>query len=332
LQQTQDFPSLQISQPLPRSQHLEALQRSATWLDLKFEQTLQQLLQGSPEEHVVCGASTITAEIQDYMTTIGQVDQTLAGELHDLDPYLEPDLPHHSPARYSFPLTTSKPSPSQNSQPSNPTVRERASIVDPTVVDPTVVDPTVVAFAVDFPADPAIVEPTIAPPIEPSPAAPPVRVPEPIPARAGTILLSEKMISNWIQQWLQRQSGLELEAITAEVVFADYGMDSVLAIELVRDLETWLQISLDATLLWNFPTLGSLAQYLFQLAAGKASDLAPENRGKNIDTSHDPKVSLPAPSPTLPASPTPQPELVSPVNLEMAVATELAQLEALLQE
>ncbi|WP_424102088.1 AMP-binding protein [Moorena producens] len=69
-------------------------------------------------------------------------------------------------------------------------------------------------------------------------------------------------IGSWIENWLAKQPGIQRETINRQTSFADYGIDSVLAVELVQALEDWLQTSLDATTLWNFTTIESLAQYL----------------------------------------------------------------------
>jgi acyl carrier protein len=51
--------------------------------------------------------------------------------------------------------------------------------------------------------------------------------------------------------------------------FADYGLDSVKAVELAYELENWLgehsgglRLDLGATIAWNFPTIDALARYL----------------------------------------------------------------------
>ena len=72
----------------------------------------------------------------------------------------------------------------------------------------------------------------------------------------------QENIEIWIEKWLAKQPGIEVSTITHQASFADYGMDSVLAVELVQALENWLETSLDATILWNFSTIESLAQYL----------------------------------------------------------------------
>jgi acyl carrier protein len=44
--------------------------------------------------------------------------------------------------------------------------------------------------------------------------------------------------------------------------FADYGLDSVAAVELAKTLSDNLARPFDDTLLWNFPTIDSLIEYV----------------------------------------------------------------------
>ncbi len=52
---------------------------------------------------------------------------------------------------------------------------------------------------------------------------------------------------------------------------ADYGIDSLAAVELSQELEAWLGIELTPVLAWNHPTAALLARYLASEAAGPAS-------------------------------------------------------------
>ena len=47
-----------------------------------------------------------------------------------------------------------------------------------------------------------------------------------------------------------------------QLPFVDYGLDSVQAVSIVGDLETWLGRSLSPTLIWDFPTIEDLAKHL----------------------------------------------------------------------
>ncbi|MEL7039112.1 MAG: AMP-binding protein [Cyanobacteria bacterium J06592_8] len=74
-------------------------------------------------------------------------------------------------------------------------------------------------------------------------------------------------LQNSLIEWLSQKLKIPVDKIDPNHAFADYGIDSVLAVELAQDLEEKLELSqpLEATIAWNFPTLKSLAQYLSQL-------------------------------------------------------------------
>jgi acyl carrier protein len=69
--------------------------------------------------------------------------------------------------------------------------------------------------------------------------------------------------------------GKELEidqaSIKPDKPFFDYGLTSVLAVKLSRELGSWLGLSLNATTTWNFSTIGSLADYLSNLSKTPSS-------------------------------------------------------------
>lgn len=104
-------------------------------------------------------------------------------------------------------------------------------------------------------------------------------------------------IQNWIVQWLSQKLNLAPEQIDRRQSFADYGIDSVIAVELAQDLETWLNLSqpLEATVAWNFPSIATLSNHL---------------------------ASLSSPSLHLPTSPPPlsEPELAQLLAAELAAA------------
>ena len=105
---------------------------------------------------------------------------------------------------------------------------------------------------------------------------------------------------------MAKQPNIEVVAITHQTSFADYGMDSVLAVELVQALENWLETSLDATILWNFTNIESFAQYLASKNQTKKKANYPSIKSK--------------------------PEEAAKTEIETSVTEELAALEKLLQE
>ncbi|MEM6754260.1 MAG: acyl-CoA dehydrogenase family protein, partial [Cyanobacteria bacterium P01_C01_bin.38] len=73
-------------------------------------------------------------------------------------------------------------------------------------------------------------------------------------------------IQNWLTNWLSQKLKLPQNTIDINKSFADYGIDSVIAVELAQDLQEWLNYphAIEATIAWNFPTIESLSNYLAQ--------------------------------------------------------------------
>ena len=122
-----------------------------------------------------------------------------------------------------------------------------------------------------------------------------------------------------IEQWLTMQLAQRLHTdplrIDLHKPFADYGLDSVAAIELIHELCTWLQNTgrphtLEVTALWDFPTIAALAHHL----AGGSTVNTPAARPLSL--SHKPAPVSVTGTLNLPAEAAQQSEL----------ATELAQL------
>ena len=173
------------------------LRQAFNWAKLQFEQKAQEILNGVTGELIVSNSDSITHQISDYIATIGDIEQTLAGESHQLDKFLKQELNQEQPN-------------------------------------------------------------TITPIIEE--IKPPVIVINSIKSETSA------SIENWIENWLVKKLKIDADTIDVDTSFADYGMDSVTAVELAQDLEEWLQSSLksslEVTILWNFPTIRSLANYL----------------------------------------------------------------------
>lgn len=69
-------------------------------------------------------------------------------------------------------------------------------------------------------------------------------------------------IQNWIRDWLAKKLKIDAKLSVRGKSFASYGVDSVMAVQLVNDLTDWLKYPLEATLLWEFSTIESLGCYL----------------------------------------------------------------------
>lgn len=78
---------------------------------------------------------------------------------------------------------------------------------------------------------------------------------------------TRQAVEAWITAQLAQRLGTTPAAIDLNKPFADYGLDSVAAVELVHALRQWVEsngqpITLDVTALWDFPTIATLAQHL----------------------------------------------------------------------
>ena len=69
-----------------------------------------------------------------------------------------------------------------------------------------------------------------------------------------------------IQRWIQDKIGAALnvtgESLDPTEPITSYGLDSIAAFTLTLDLSEWLERDLQASLLWEFPTIAELARYL----------------------------------------------------------------------
>ena len=83
-------------------------------------------------------------------------------------------------------------------------------------------------------------------------------------------------LQQWLCHWLAQRLQFREATIDPEQAFADYGVDSIVAVELAQELETKLRLSqpLNATLAWNYPTIAALAGYLASMMS--QSEIQPD--------------------------------------------------------
>ncbi|MBE9039605.1 phosphopantetheine-binding protein [Oscillatoriales cyanobacterium LEGE 11467] len=79
---------------------------------------------------------------------------------------------------------------------------------------------------------------------------------------AGASSHTESELAQWLQVRLARELELEPDRIDTQKDFADCGLSSVEAVNLSGDLENFLGCRLPPTLLWDYPTIETLARYL----------------------------------------------------------------------
>ncbi|MBH8553201.1 long-chain-fatty-acid--CoA ligase [Nostocaceae cyanobacterium CENA357] len=93
-----------------------------------------------------------------------------------------------------------------------------------------------------------------------------------------------ELIENWIMDWLVRKLTVEAKSIDPSKSFADYGLDSVRAVKLAQELSEWLGYSLEATIVWNFSTIESLALHLANQQIPQPTELAKTKQESNLHT------------------------------------------------
>lgn len=77
-------------------------------------------------------------------------------------------------------------------------------------------------------------------------------------------LPTQKEIQTWIVNYVAELLEVKPNKIDVTIPFDRYGLDSSAAVGLAGDLETWLEQELDPTLLYDYPTIESLTQYLVE--------------------------------------------------------------------
>ena len=71
-------------------------------------------------------------------------------------------------------------------------------------------------------------------------------------------------ITEWITQRIAHVLEIEINEVDPQLQFADMGIDSVMAVSLVSELEKHLEREFEPTLLYTHPTIAELAAFLNQ--------------------------------------------------------------------
>ncbi|MFL9458769.1 AMP-binding protein [Tolypothrix bouteillei VB521301_2] len=74
--------------------------------------------------------------------------------------------------------------------------------------------------------------------------------------------ITKEKIQAWLISYLSLNLQIQQNDIDIQESFAYYGMDSTIATNIIYELMNWLHCDLDPTLLWEYPNIESLAQYL----------------------------------------------------------------------
>jgi len=69
-------------------------------------------------------------------------------------------------------------------------------------------------------------------------------------------------IQNWLVSYLSSMLFVEASEIDIETPFDRYGLDSATAIGLTGDLEDWLAVDLEPTLIYDYPSVEALSEHI----------------------------------------------------------------------
>lgn len=73
-------------------------------------------------------------------------------------------------------------------------------------------------------------------------------------------------LQHLLKDLLARELRVDPQGLDADRPFTQYGLDSIAALGIVGELEDRLSVELNATLLWDCPTINALAAHLRTLS------------------------------------------------------------------
>lgn len=73
---------------------------------------------------------------------------------------------------------------------------------------------------------------------------------------------TEATIQAWLVSYLAELLEIDPDSVDVKIPFNRYGLDSLAAVGLTGDLEDWLGLELEPTLLYDYPTIEALAEHL----------------------------------------------------------------------
>jgi len=79
---------------------------------------------------------------------------------------------------------------------------------------------------------------------------------------------TKEEIAIWLLEKIAKETKLEPAFVTANTPFDRFGLDSIVIVTLVDDLEQWLNVSLDPTIFWEYPSIEELSKWLVEEKLG----------------------------------------------------------------
>jgi acyl carrier protein len=104
---------------------------------------------------------------------------------------------------------------------------------------------------------------------------------------------SRDKISGWLIEWISKELEMPAQEIDTGHSLLQYSMSSVTATILVGDLEDWLDLRLSPTLVWDYPSIDAMTDFLVAEAgrqttsAGDAPAVPARNESALLDNLDD---------------------------------------------
>jgi acyl-CoA synthetase (AMP-forming)/AMP-acid ligase II/acyl carrier protein len=93
----------------------------------------------------------------------------------------------------------------------------------------------------------------------------------PAPLRSVEVDRTAERIEGWMLQWLVVRLSVNPADVSRDRPFAEYGVDSLTAVEMSQELEDQFQVPLPPIVAWSFPTPATLSRYLAEQTLGVSS-------------------------------------------------------------
>jgi acyl carrier protein len=97
-------------------------------------------------------------------------------------------------------------------------------------------------------------------------------------------------IEAWMLDWLVGRLALAPEDVSRDRPFAEYGVDSLTAVEMSHELEQQFSVPLPPIVAWNYPTPAALARYLAEQTCGVRPDRPTTHASANGNADEDERL------------------------------------------
>ncbi len=80
--------------------------------------------------------------------------------------------------------------------------------------------------------------------------------------------MTYQSILQWISVRLAEKVKIDVDQVDPRLPFDRYGLDSLNAVTLIGELGDWLQLELDPSIVYDYPTIEQLSNYVLQQLQG----------------------------------------------------------------